>query len=109
MESGVEAWGCTCLALQTLPGGAGTSANHSHMSADTFCAGYEGVRPALQKSAQDKAPSALIHSPHCGWHQWHTVSAWSSKQDFIQLAIFPVELSYTEISRKRLFITEIIV
>lgn len=98
---------CTCLKWQTLPGGAGTSANHSHMSADTFCAGCEGVRPALQKSAQDKAPSALTHSPHCGWHQWHTVSAWSRKQDFTQLAIFSGELSYTEISRKILFITVI--
>lgn len=65
---GARSWSfpCTCSELQTLPGGAGTSANHSHMSADTFCAGCEGVRPTLQKSAQDKAPSALTHSPHCG-------------------------------------------
>lgn len=61
-------WNFTCarLELQILPGGAGTSANHSHMSADTFYAGCEGARPALQKSAQDKAQSALTHSPHCG-------------------------------------------
>lgn len=58
-----------CLEIKKLPGDAGTSANHSRMSANTFCAGCEQARLTLQKTVQDKVPSALIHLYHCGLHR----------------------------------------